>query len=182
LKFSNKSLVKLANLLAQQHAHADLSTKFFEYELTAGDPGTTINKPAHALALLRAVQKEKNPQEAWQVTIELAETVGSLAASLRLDGLEYVDGKLIATTPAPAALAPLVSAFEQALAARGLTLAVHHYRQATDNFTDGNFEAANSQVRSFVEALLPALSTQATKHAADTPGAALQHLKDCSKN
>lgn len=53
-----------------------------------------------------------------------------------------------------------VTALEADFNARGMTVALSHYRQAVDNFVDANYEAANGQLRSMFEAVVIHFATQ----------------------
>jgi hypothetical protein len=79
------------------------------------------------------------------------------ASALALDGFEVHENELIPTTSEPAILAPELTALEEQLQERGMTIAITHYRQACENFVRGNAEAANGQIRSFLENLFIAL-------------------------
>ncbi len=89
----------------------------------------------------------------------------------------FEDGHLRPTTPGAAALAPQISAFEAELANRGFNVAAQHYHQAVDNFTDGNFEACNGQLRSYMEDFFVRLCRALTGHQTGNPNAALQTLR-----
>jgi hypothetical protein len=59
-----------------------------------------------------------------------------------------------------------------------LNVAAEHYRQAHESFTASNWEAANSQIRSFMENLLIELGKRETSKVRPDPSAALQDLRD----
>jgi hypothetical protein len=59
-----------------------------------------------------------------------------------------------------------------------LNVAATHYRQAVDNFTDGNFEACNGQLRSFLEDLIKGAARLRGLPQAAGPQAALDHLRN----
>jgi hypothetical protein len=88
--------------------------------------------------------------------------VAPFVAALQADGLEFRDGKLVPTTPGPASLGPERSILEQELVRLGAEVAATHYRQAAENFADGNWEACNGQIRrSWKTCLLLAASVRA---------------------
>ena len=149
------------------------------------------NRLDRAMALVRAAEGDVEREEARLKQLEMAETLlvsasawqlskdGRLQALLRaleLEGYAYVDGRLLPATPAPVALQEAVSNLEILLADAGYNVALQHYRQSVDNYVDGNHEAANGQVRSFLEDLFIRLcGTKRGKDVKDA-GAALQHL------
>jgi hypothetical protein len=79
--------------------------------------------------------------------------------------------------PGPAPLAPELTALQQELNNLGLNVAATHYGQAVDNFTDGNFEASNGQLRSFLEDLIKRGAQLKGQQQEAGPDAALQHLR-----
>jgi hypothetical protein len=101
-----------------------------------------------------------------------------LLQSLRIDGFEWHDGKLVPTTPQPAALAEELSQLERDMQDFMLNVAAEHYRQAHESFTASNWEAANGQIRPFMESLLIELGKRETSKVRLDPSAALQDLRD----
>ena len=73
------------------------------------------------------------------------------------------------TTPQPAALAQEWSQLERDLQALTLNVAAEHYRQAHESFAASNWEAANGQIRSFMEDLLIELGKRETSKTRLTP-------------
>jgi len=103
------------------------------------------------------------------------DSLQALAAALSLDGLEYIEGHLLPSTAGAVAITPLISALEEALEG-GFPVAANHYRQAVDNYVDGNHEAANGQLRSFLESLFIQASNAHGGQSGNAP-AALQYLR-----
>ena len=189
MHFSRKTLVRLSETMPRVFSHAQLTTLVYEYGTEAADD-TTANLLSRSLRLLRALEASPEEDIAEQSVREIIERVlnnpdlrrlsPALIASLEIDGFEYQDHRLVVTTPGPAALAPEISALEAAMRARGFTVAAQHYRQAADTFTDGNFEAANGQLRSAFEDLFPRICSALLGTNPDNPGAALQQLRNAS--
>jgi hypothetical protein len=100
----------------------------------------------------------------------------ALLASLAIDGFEWGDGRLVAAMPVPVPLAGEMTRLEATLQARGFAVAGQHYRQAVDNFTDGNYEAGNGQLRSSLESLVPALGVHRGAQQNVGVDAAIQYL------
>ncbi|MCX5772037.1 MAG: hypothetical protein NTZ09_17440, partial [Candidatus Hydrogenedentes bacterium] len=189
MRFSRKTLANLARVM--EIGHTELNALFFEHGIE--DAHVTGNQRDKALAFLSAVEARKVPSEADEIVLEVTERLLSLRseyvrqhdpgirrllASLNLDGLDYRDGHLVPTTPEPATLGPQISALEIDLANAGLTTAGEHYRQASDNFVDGNWEACNGQLRSFLEDLLIVACERLSGGVFKNTSSALQHLRD----
>jgi hypothetical protein len=180
--------------MAEAFSHTDLGLLFLEFGLKDYDLGSGPNRKERSLTFIRAVQAANaDHAEAERVLLDVARrvlelpsfplkerqrTADELRASLSVDGFEYSDGRLIPSTPSPAALGPEISAMESDLQGLGWTVAGGHYRQATDNFVLQNSAACNSQVRSFLEDLFIAICRQLCSREFPDAGAALQHLRD----
>jgi hypothetical protein len=115
------------------------------------------------MAFVKGIEDFFKPDEAKDIFLEIATRllsaeaepilVETLSRSLAIEGFEYRDSRLIPTTPGAANVANEISALESELQERGFLTAVAHYRQAVDNFVDGNWEASNGQIRSCIEDL-----------------------------
>ncbi len=92
-------------------------------------------------------------------------------------GSERNEGRLLPTTPMPAALAPEISSLENELKQLGMMTASTHYAQAVNNFIDGNWESCNGQIRPFVEDLYIGIGERLTGIIQKEPLASLQDLK-----
>jgi hypothetical protein len=162
------------------------------YEFNCEDAAVGSNKLQRTLNLVRAIEGRANDADDIRQLVAFVETVlgrfggaafehntdvQSLISLLEVDGYQLSDGRLIPTTPGPAALGPEVSALETQLTAAGLNVSSTHYRQACDNFADRNWEAANGQIRSFLESLFIAMCNHLANRAFNDAGAALQHLR-----
>jgi hypothetical protein len=163
------------------------------YEFNCEDAAVGSNKLQRSLNLVRAIEGSATEADGIRLMLAFVETVlgrfnewafenntdvQSLVSLLEVDGYQFSNGRLIPTTPGPAALGPELSALEAQLSEVGLNVASTHYRQACDNFADRNWEAANGQVRSFLESLFLAMSARLTDRQFHDAGAALQHLRD----
>lgn len=187
--FSRRTAVVLARALALR-SHTDLTALSYEFELDSYDRG--INKMERALSMVRGLREHVPAQKAREIFLELVETLYSqlpesdteardefraLEAALKVEGYSISGHRIVPTTPEPVVLAPQITRLESQLNALGMTVAATHYRQAVDNFTDTHWEAANSQTRSFVEALLLGIAAVQDGKAPSTPQAALQRLQ-----
>jgi hypothetical protein len=185
MKYSNKTIAELCRALwAVVNTHAELELLFLEL-------GFPYNQFSGGLQprskdLVYTLWQQSNADEALTRVVEyvlershLAEApTNRLRQSLRIDGFEWHDGKLVPTTPQPAALAEELSQLERDLQDLMLTVAAEHYRQAYESFTASNWEAANGRIRSFMEDLLIELGRQETAKTRPDPPAALQDLRD----
>jgi hypothetical protein len=112
----------------------------------------------------------------------------TLREALLADGYELVWDSEPTRTPiyrilptdAPAApLAGSVSALEDELADLGYDIARNHYKQATENHIQHNFESSNSQLRAMMEDLLVRLAQQHCNYSGPPKGGmALNHMVD----
>jgi hypothetical protein len=189
MPFSRRTLAALARFLDCRLSHQQIGNLAFELDVEA--PGGT--KLERCTNLIKALESPVPPTDSNKVILELLyryvapldkaslETlpeIPGLVAALRLDGYEIQNQKILPTTPQPAALAPQISALEAALQVRNLAVAARHYSQACDNLTAGNFEAANGQIRSYLENLFITLAYETLGTSFSDAGAALQHMKD----
>jgi len=70
---------------------------------------------------------------------------------MRLEGYTFDGERLLPDTPGVISLSDQLSFVEDAMASAGFKVALRHYQEAIDNFTRGNYEAANGQIRPFFE-------------------------------
>jgi hypothetical protein len=73
-------------------------------------------------------------------------------------GHVIVTYRLLPTDNGPVPLATEINALERDLGLRGYSDAVNHYRQAVNNFGQHQYEAANGQLRTMLEALVVRLA------------------------
>jgi hypothetical protein len=188
--FQRRTLAALGRLMPEALSGADLDALFYEFELENRDPRG--NKLTRSIAFLQGIEVQYPEGEADRIVDEITlrilslpflmvkarEDYEALIYNLRLEGFEFVDGRLRPTTTVPAALAPEISVLENDLNQYGMTTAVVHYTQAVDNFTAGNWEACNGQIRSFMEDLLVTIGERLTRTARTEPLASLQDLQN----
>jgi hypothetical protein len=187
--FSRRTRAALARALSYRLSHPQIGN--LAYELGVEAPGDTrlecctnlikaLESPILSIdsnrVILELLHRYVAPLD--EASLEYLPEIPGLVAALRLDGYEIQNQKIIPTTPQPAALAPQISALEAALQVRNLAVAARHYSQACDNLTAGNFEAANGQIRSYLENLFITLAHEASGTSFNDAGAALQHMKD----
>ncbi len=189
---SGKTKAALIRALASQ-GHSDISLLAIAVELD----GRAVdgNRLDRCMSLIRALEKEREAPDALKVLLQLAEDqlrsysewalennndAIALKRSLELDGYAFDGDRLVPAVPGPVALEQEISVLEARLRDLGLKVALRHYQQAVENFVKNNFEAANSQVRSFLENLFVSLCQRRTGRSFTDASAALQHLKNKS--
>ena len=170
-RFSGPTQAALIEVVAELHTHDELSQLFLrlEVEEESGRRQTKLRRvqetvdalrrrgPMHGsdiLELCRVVLEERSNEMVIQAIPRLRGAMRRLLDGLKVDGYELVDRQLVKTYPDAAPVAEDMAALGVELEARGWTVALTHYRQAVDNFTDGEFESSNAQLRSFLEELL----------------------------
>ena len=166
-----------------------------------------INKQRRLQAVFDGADRDRNEQtsrDLLDLVLEIANTGASdpdhlpdwltkLREQLLSDGYELVqvieqvgDGwssrntatyRLLPVGPAPAPLAPVITALEHELQTRGYDVARNHYGQAVRNYVSGDLEAANSQLRAFLEDLFVVLARTHANFTGGEPLAALQRLQ-----
>ena len=189
MKYSDKTIAELCRALgAAVSTHAEMDLLFLELGLSGHNCSGGVRPRSNALV---SAARQLNPPDAEKALTALIKYVleynrpdgaptEKLIRALRLDGFDWRDGALAPTTPEPAELAAELSALELDLQELGLNVASVHYRQAHESFVAGNWEAANGQIRSFIENLLIELGRRQTSKARSDPAAALQDLRNCS--
>jgi hypothetical protein len=184
MKYSDKTVAELCRVLsAAVPTHAEMERVFLEHGLSYNQFQGGLDQRSNAL-----VMALRNRDDGGVALTRLMEYVlerngtGRLASdrllqSLRVDGFEWRHGKLLPTTPTPAALGPELSRLEIDLRELGLNVAAEHYRQAHESFVASNWEAANGQIRSFTEDFLIELGKRETSKIRSDASAALQDLR-----
>jgi len=182
-------LVALARTIAGLYTNSEIDT--LAYELTQEAAAVGPNKLSRALELVRTLETQCVAADSDRELVDLIHAVlqhalprfsetgemQGLLASLDVDGFAVDNGRLLATTGGAATLAPEISGLEADLEARGFRAALNNYRQAIDNLSLGNFEAANGQLRSFAEDVLINVCRASTDRRVADGGAALLHLR-----
>ena len=164
MSYSNKTIAELCRALAAAViSRAELDLVFLENNLPSDQIGEGLQPRSNALvnALLNREDTEAALTRLVEYVLE-RKGAGSAASdrllqSLRIDGFEWHEGRLVPTTPQPASLHPELSQLELDMQALNLSVAAQHYRQAYESFVASNWEAANGQIRSFMEGFLIAL-------------------------
>jgi hypothetical protein len=192
MPISGKTKAALIRALASR-SHSDISLLAIELELDGHAMGG--NRLDRCMSLVKAIDTDHEPQKAVKVLLDLAESrlrtysewnfendsdAIALTRALELDGYAFDGERLVPAVPGAVALEQQISLLEAKLQGLGLNVALTHYQQAVENFVKGNAEAANSQVRPFLENLLLSLCQQHTGKKFTDASASLQHLRNKS--
>lgn len=130
--------------------------------LVDSDPGivTDDGRPLTNAIVEKAVEvlhaNEIRSQSTWAPANPRTEDV-VFRRALEAEGLQPIDGELRTILPVSIPLAEPESELGQLLRHFQLEDARNHLRQALENHARGNWEAANSQLRTFVEAIFQAV-------------------------
>ena len=191
MRFSRRTLTALTKSISETHTHTDIDMLAFELGWENAAVGSS--KLARCFSMVKEMRRaseeagndgpiaeliEITLQSASEYQLKNLESLSGLLASLEVDGFEFNGAKLIPGTPTPASTSSEVSALEGALQDFGMNVAAEHYKQACDNLVDGNFESANSQIRSFLEDLFISICDKICGKSFGEASAALQHLRD----
>ncbi len=145
-------------------------------------PNNKIKRLEAVFEGVRDRAEGRNARRLQQLVLSLANTAASdpdhpptwlatLEERLRVDGYELrqaVSGpgwkvtatyQLLPAGAAPAPIEPDLTALEAELEANGYSVALRHYTQAVRSYVAGELEAANGQLRSFLEDLFVELAS-----------------------
>lgn len=169
--FSSRTIGVLIEAIVSSHTATTMQTLWLKAEVDGWDL-VGSNKEARAQDLLHTLRHSSRPQD-HKGALELARLVlvkgkprpdwmqrpspewwTELRDAVAADGWEFdaANDRLVPTVPGTV-VADEVSWIEAELRRRGWTTAAEHYRQAIDSFASGNWAAANSQLRTFYEAV-----------------------------
>ena len=93
----------------------------------------------------------------------------SFQQALRADGLDLVEGRVVPFLSPSVDPAQEQGLLESRLNKYGFSVASNHLEQAVDNAVGCNWEAANGQVRSFLEALCNAIASKIWHETSSVP-------------
>ncbi len=187
----------MIEVVAEAYSHSQLDVLFMRLEagdVGFDDPERRLNKLDRVRPVVEHLQVRDEEPDVITLLRELVEVkyrrrmfdpfgkplahLERLLDSMRADGYDVVDHRLVAATPDPAAIAPEISLLEQDLEARGLDVARRHYQQAVNSYVDGRLEASNGQLRSFLDDLTQSLTLEATGRRPNDTRAAADQLRN----
>lgn len=115
--------------------------------------------------------------DGYQLVWDREEEMTDWGEPSRNVGVTY---RILPTDNGPVPLAAEISALERDLGLRGYSDAVNHYRQAVNNFGQHQYEAANGQLRTMLEALVVRLAKDKVGYVgagkAGEGGRAIKHI------
>ena len=106
------------------------------------------------------------PEYDWQEPPSLRPNEAALLRALELDGFAVSGGVLRRALPIDIELPAAENEVERVLNKHGLTTPKGHLREALDAHTRGSWAAANSQIRTFLDALLDEIAVKLDSAAA----------------
>jgi hypothetical protein len=192
--FGSRSVGALVEAIASGYTATRMGTLFLNAEADRWAPENWPNKEGRVQRLFEAL-REDGGTEADAAALELARMVLEAGApppggqtriiwweplrdALAADGWEYdvESARLTAVIPG-VAVPQQLNELESELKERGWSTAAGHYRQAVDGFGAANWATVNSQLRSFLEDMLPRAAETATGTRPSSPRAALDALE-----
>ncbi len=190
MAISGKTKAALIRAVASQD-NSEISLLAIEVGLEGRAEGR--NRRERCMSLVRAIETDFEPHDALKLLLELAEQrlksysewefernndAVALRRALELDGYAFDGQRLLPAVPGAVTLEQEISLLEASLCNLGLNVALTHYQQAVENFVRNNSEAANGQVRPFLEDIFLTLCHQQTGRQFKDASAALQHLRN----
>ena len=204
LQLGRRSISALINVLEAQYSNTKLNQLMFERGLDERYSGTNklsrLGNVFHPMAKTHADESEmkaaidliemvaRNAWDAIDPADELwidssrsekaKETYDSLQQALRADGLDLVESRIVSFVSPSVDISREQGLLESHLRQHGFEVAANHLEQAVDNAARSNWEAANSQIRGFLEALCDAISSKIYEDGGSAPtrGEARQYL------
>jgi len=177
------------------YTHAEIGTLLLKAGADDWAPDQWDNKEHRIQLLFKSLRGAEDP-DAATAALELARLIleagaptppaktthiiwwESLRDALAADGWDYAIESAQLTSVVPGVAVPeQLSGLENELEERGWTTATGHFRQAVDGFGAGNWATTNSQLRSFLEDMLPLAAETADGKRPTSVRSALDVLK-----
>jgi hypothetical protein len=192
--FRSRTLGMLVRTIDMAYSNTLIGTLLLDAEADRWDPPKPSNKQDRLQRLFRAM-REDGGEDAETAALAIAQRLMSSGASsarrgrpmvwwdealdtLATDGWEYdADSDRLVPTVPGMRVAEETSLLERALTDRGWTTAAGHYRQALDAFSRGDWAAANGQLRSLLEDVLPAAAERVSGKRPKQPRASIDVLR-----
>ena len=204
LQLGRRSISALINVLEAKYTNTQLNQLMFEQGLDERYSGPNIlsrlgnvfhpiaktdvddNEMKAAIELIEMVAKDgwdaiDSADELWidsSRSERAKETYDSLQQALRADGLDLVEGRIVPFVSPSVDISREQGLLESRLSQHGFEVAANHLEQAVDNAARSNWEASNSQIRSFLEALCDSIASKIYEDGGSAPtrGKARQYL------
>jgi len=192
--FRSQTVGALVEAVASAYSHAEIGTLLLKADADSWEPERYDNKE-HRLQIVYKAMRTASTPEADRAARELVRmtmkkihppSIGrahwpsewnALNRALAADGWEYdiESDRLMPIVPG-VAISDELNGLEAELDDLGWSTSKLHFRQAATGFAAGDWESANSQLRSFLEDFLPSVARQITGKRASDQAAAIQAL------
>lgn len=188
VRLGNRNLAALAQVLDRTYSWAQIRNLLFKFGLQ--EPSSVAAKISMLVDVFTPLTNAEADEHSVRSVIDLLEEVAQhvkgsedydrLQSALRVDGLDLVDRRVTAFLSPSVLPAEEQGLLEARLAPPAFAVARSHLAQAIDNAARGNWEAANSQVRSFIEGLCDSIAANVYQGGGNAPtgGAARKHLAE----
>lgn len=193
--FRSRTIGMLVRTIDQGYSNTGIGTLLLDAEADQWDPIKPANKQDRLQRVFRAM-REDSSEEAESAALEIARRLLSDGAehagtsrqmvwwdaardTLAADGWEYdVEADRLVSTVPGVSVAQETSRVEGEFTRRGWTDAAGHYRQALEAFSRAEWAGSNAQLRSMLEAVLPAAAETVTGNRPREARAAIDILRD----
>ena len=195
LRIGRKSISALISHLEKNHTNTQLHQLMFEQGLDERYSGPNIlsrlGNVFHPIVKMDADCHETKvaielietaAQDAWDAIKGIDElwidshkserakrTYDSFQQALRADGLDLVEGRVVPFVSPSVDIAKERGMLESRLQLYRFDIASNHLEQAVDNAARAQWEAANSQIRSFLEALCDSIASRIYQGSSNPP-------------
>lgn len=193
--FRSQSIGALVEAITSAYTKSAANTALLKAEADEWDPDRYDNKE-HRMQLVFKGLRDAGTSDADKAALELARMVmekisppsagaqsrftewPALSDALAADGWEYdIQATRLVPIVPEVSVPEELNGLETELEERGWSTACLHFRQAAKGFGAGDWESANSQLRSFLEDLLPNVAETVAGKQPSNPGAAIQMLE-----
>lgn len=193
--FTPKTIGALVEAIATGYTHATIGTLLLKAGAEDWAPERWDNKEHRMQLVFKDLRAAEDPDastaalELARLTLEAGAPASARATTriiwweplrdaLAADGWEYdIEAARLTSVVPGVAIPEHLSGLEKELEERGWTTAAGHFRQAVEGFGAGHWATTNSQLRSFLEDMLPRAAEAADDKRPSSARAALDVLK-----
>jgi len=202
LQYSRRTIIAAIDVLESRHTQAEITSLLTDLgpEVYKAIRGETVSAkrrmndlkqfvddhPAHQVddGFLENVLVERaaslfptDERWPWSEPVSLPPALEKLSRALEQDGFVVTAGSLRRILPADIGLPTTESELMRLLDRHNFGTAKGHLEQAMENHARGNWAAANSQIRTFFDALLDAIAERLDATAANLPSGQARRSK-----
>jgi hypothetical protein len=194
--FRSHTIGVLIEAIDSAYSKAQIGTLLLKAEADEWEPARADNKE-HRLQLVFKGMRNADTREAERAARELVRMVlekiatapigrqpwlaqwSALRDALAADGWEFdIESARLTPIIPEVAMPEELNGLEAELEQRGWSTASLHFRRAVNGYGSGDWESANSQLRSFLEDFLPSIAEEANGKRPKNPIASIQALQD----